>query len=526
MRVPVRLFGHSSCHVEIDGIAVWFNPSHAWATAGHAASAQTADWCLLTQADAAQAVATWATFAPLTRFVAPPSVASALISAGLAADRVCATGADPLALTPSLRLCAVSASDPQTTQTQAHTSYLLSSSAGTLLLACAGSAHAASLAALQAAGPIDTAFLPIGESPPASPSTPAALSARAAFQLAQALGVRQVVAACTHTTAHGLYPEELRLVHHRMGTQFNLLLSPAQLRIGPAKASVVVRTLNEARYLRELLEGIAAQQTNGLSFEVVLVDSGSTDDTLAIAEHFGCRILHIKREGFSFGRSLNMGCEAASGDILVITSGHCVPADPQWLQALCQPLLEGHAQYSYGKQLGGTDSHFSECRVFEKYFPGQSQIPQQGFYCNNANSALLKSAWQRYRFDEELTGLEDMELAQRMVKSGGQVAYVAEARVYHHHSETWSQVRRRFEREAIALQGIMPNVHVSLLDALRYTVSSVWHDWAHAHRAGVWAQKAREIVLYRYHQYSGSYRGNHEHRKLSHAEKDKYFYPH
>lgn len=300
----------------------------------------------------------------------------------------------------------------------------------------------------------------------------------------------------------------------------------AKITATKVKASVVLRTLNEARYLEELLQGIANQQADQLDCEVVLVDSGSTDQTLAIAQQYGCRILHINREEFSFGRSLNMGCEAASGDILVITSGHCVPASPHWLQKLCQPLLDGVAQYSYGRQLGGPSSQFSECQVFNKYFPATSRIPQEGFYCNNANSALLKASWAKYRFDEELTGLEDMHLAQRLVRDGGRVAYVAEAPVYHHHSETWPQVRRRFEREAIALQQIMPHVHVNALDTARYMLSSIWGDMRRAKKQKALRQHWLNILHYRYHQYVGSYLGNHDHRKLSRADKDQYFYPH
>jgi len=291
------------------------------------------------------------------------------------------------------------------------------------------------------------------------------------------------------------------------------------------KVSVVVRTLNEALHLEELLKGISKQQTENLEYELVLVDSGSTDQTLPIAKKYGCHILHISREQFSFGRSLNIGCEAASGDILVITSGHCVPANPQWLQKICQPLLDGSAQYSYGRQLGGHTSQFSECQVFNKYFSTTSRIPQEGFYCNNANAALLKTSWARYRFDEELTGLEDMHLAQRLVRDGGRVAYVAEAPVYHYHSETWSQVRRRYEREAIALQQIMPNIHMRLLDALRYFLRSIWNDSIHAHRQGLLREVLLNIMRYRYHQYLGSYRGNHDHRKLSRVQQDEYFYP-
>ena len=64
--------------------------------------------------------------------------------------------------------------------------------------------------------------------------------------------------------------------------------------------SVVIRTLNEERYLPELLESIKAQKSERFSVEVVLVDSGSTDNTLMIAESFGARIVHIAKRDFSF----------------------------------------------------------------------------------------------------------------------------------------------------------------------------------------------------------------------------------
>jgi glycosyltransferase involved in cell wall biosynthesis len=291
------------------------------------------------------------------------------------------------------------------------------------------------------------------------------------------------------------------------------------------RVSIVIRTLDEARYLGELLEAVKAQERGGFEVEVVIVDSGSTDGTLAIAAAHGCAISHINRDEFSFGRSLNRGCEVASGEILIMISGHCVPAGPSWLRALCIPIAEGRIDYSYGKQIGGPDSHFSECRIFNRYYPDASQVPQEGFFCNNANAALTRRAWEEHRFDEDVTGLEDMELAQRLSRSGGRIGYVAEACVYHHHSESWKQVRRRFEREALALQKIMPQIHVRHRDMLRYIFSSVWHDWRCAWRQGVFLAKAWGIVRYRICQYTGSFKGNREHRKLSHAEKDKYFYP-
>jgi rhamnosyltransferase len=289
--------------------------------------------------------------------------------------------------------------------------------------------------------------------------------------------------------------------------------------------SVVIRTLNEERYLAELLAAISRQDGHQYQIETILVDSGSTDRTLAIAQEHGCTIKHIARAEFSFGRSLNLGCATARGDILVIISGHCVPSDSRWLAFLCDPIRDGLVQYTYGRQIGGPQSRFSECRIFEKYFPGQTRVPQVGFFCNNANSAIARSAWERYGFDEDVTGLEDMELAQRLYRDGGRIGYIAEACVYHHHAETWAQIRRRFEREAIALQKIMPQIHVGLFDTARYVLTSIWRDWQHARRQGRLSQAFWEVVCYRYSQYVGSFKGNHEHRKLSHAQKEQYFYP-
>jgi glycosyltransferase involved in cell wall biosynthesis len=290
-------------------------------------------------------------------------------------------------------------------------------------------------------------------------------------------------------------------------------------------ASIVIRTLNEEKHLGELLSAIGRQMTDDLDHEVILVDSGSEDRTLEIAVDHGCKILHITREEFSFGRALNMGCEGASGDFLVIISGHCIPTDEYWLQKLCKPLMEDEATYSYGRQIGASSSRYSERRIFAKYYPEESKIPQEGFFCNNANSAIKRASWGKQKFDEDLTGLEDMELAQRLVTNGDKIAYVAEASVYHLHEETWGQVKRRFEREAIALQKIMPQVHIHIQDLIRYIASSIWLDWKGALSDKVFLTKAIEIVQYRFLQYWGSFVGNHDHRKLSHAQKEAYFYP-
>lgn len=290
--------------------------------------------------------------------------------------------------------------------------------------------------------------------------------------------------------------------------------------------SIVIRTLNEAKYLGECLDAIAAQDTGDLLVEVVMVDSGSTDDTMELAEARGARLTHIQKSEFTFGRSLNQGCEFARGDILVFLSGHCVPVRSDWLMRLVAPLRDGTAVYSYGRQIGRSGvTKFSEHQLFAKYFPPEDRIPQEGFFCNNANSAILRKVWQAQPFDETITGLEDMALAKRLVAGGAKIAYVGSAPVEHLHEETWRKVRIRFEREAIALQGIMPDVHVRFGDFLRYTVSGILTDWGLALQNGCFLREAPSIVAFRTCQFWGAYRGNAATREISHSRKEAYFYP-
>lgn len=290
-------------------------------------------------------------------------------------------------------------------------------------------------------------------------------------------------------------------------------------------ATIIIRTLNEAEYLDDLLVMIGRQKTNGLDHDVVLVDSGSTDGTIDIAKRHGCLVTTINKQDFSFGRSLNQGCNLAKGQILVFISGHCIPVDDRWLQTLCQPIIDGAASYVYGRQIGDDDSNFSERRIFAKYYPNTDRVPQEGFFCNNANSALLKTAWTSRRFDEDLTGLEDMALAKALLASDHRLGYVAQAPVFHHHRESWSRVRIRFEREAVALQQIMPEIHLSRLDVLRYILSSVFLDWKSALRHGKFRVNWKSILQYRTAQYFGSYAGNNNQRRLSKSRKEEFFYP-
>ena len=292
--------------------------------------------------------------------------------------------------------------------------------------------------------------------------------------------------------------------------------------------SIVYRALNEDRWFEESLLALAAQATPGMRVETVLVDSGSTDGTLDIAARHGVRVTHIKKADFSFGRSLNQGCDFARGRYLVFISAHCIPASTDWLAKLVAPLTDWEQTriaYTYGKQIGHDVSKFSEKQLFAKYFPDVSKTPQEGFFVNNANSAVVRDVWERYRFDEEVTGLEDMVLGKAMLADGFKIAYVADAPVIHVHEENFRQTQNRYYREALTLREIMPEVQMSFGDFVRYTVAGVANDVSVALSNKELARQFLPILRFRYAQYRGSYRGQRENKKLSRAQKEAYYYP-
>lgn len=288
--------------------------------------------------------------------------------------------------------------------------------------------------------------------------------------------------------------------------------------------SVIIRTLNEDKYLEELLISIKKQQISD-SVEIIIVDSGSTDRTLEISEKYKCVITKISKEDFTFGRSLNIGCDLAKGDILVLISGHCIPTNSLWLQKLVEPIKNRECGYSYGRQVGRDTTKFSEERLFEKYFPAYDGQHISNFFCNNANAAIDKNIWKKYKFNEDLTGLEDMELAKRFNQDNGCIKYVSESCVFHIHNESSKQTKRRYEREAIALQKIMPEIQVTFPDFILFLLTSILSDFKHAQKDKVLLSQFISIIKFRFAQYWGTYQGNKPSRLNSNLEKNKYFYP-
>jgi glycosyltransferase involved in cell wall biosynthesis len=290
-----------------------------------------------------------------------------------------------------------------------------------------------------------------------------------------------------------------------------------------ADVSIVIRCCNEGRHIGRLLDGIRRQTVRPV--EVVVVDSGSTDDTLEVAARHGAKLVHIPPAEFSFGRSLNRGCAAARGERLVIASAHVYPVCHDWLERLLAPLADPRIGLAYGRQRGNEVTKYSERQVFATWFGPQSRCPQETPFCNNANAAIRRRLWEELPYDEGLTGLEDLDWARRAMARGHHVAYAADAEVVHVHDETWGRIRNRYRREAIALKRIYPDAHFTLWDFARLLSANVASDCYHAWHDGALRRNLLAIPAFRLMQFWGTYRGFAQRGPVTARLKARFYYP-
>ena len=94
--------------------------------------------------------------------------------------------------------------------------------------------------------------------------------------------------------------------------------------------TVIIPVWNGERRLGALLEAIASQTLPRSRFEVIVVDNGSTDGTVAIAEGFPFVKLLSEPQPGSY-RARNRALAEALGEYVLFTDGDCVPA-PDWIE--------------------------------------------------------------------------------------------------------------------------------------------------------------------------------------------------
>ena len=113
------------------------------------------------------------------------------------------------------------------------------------------------------------------------------------------------------------------------------------------QVSVICTVLNEGESIRRLMDSLVAQTRT--PDEVVIVDGGSSDNTVAILDEYRDRLrLRVLIErGANISRGRNVAIAAARGEIIASTDAG-VRLEPQWLAELVKPLENSDARAAAG----------------------------------------------------------------------------------------------------------------------------------------------------------------------------------
>jgi rhamnosyltransferase len=235
-------------------------------------------------------------------------------------------------------------------------------------------------------------------------------------------------------------------------------------------ASVIIRAKDEARSIGRVIEQIHSQELDDGAVEVIVVDSGSTDGTGEIARELGAAVIDIPAESFTFGGSLNTGCEAATAPLLVALSAHAFPPDAGWLARMLAAFEDPLVACAYGCP-NAPDGSMLEGPVVQDEALAR-RFPYWGY--GNPAGGFRSELWRERPFRADMPGTEDKEWAWHWLRRGMRAVIDPALAVEHDHSkDSAPEIYRRFRRE---WQG-----YGMYLDLPPYSFSDVLREW--------WTQK-------------------------------------
>lgn len=216
-------------------------------------------------------------------------------------------------------------------------------------------------------------------------------------------------------------------------------------------ASIVIPTKNAEKTLDSVLGAVFSQDTE-YEYEVICIDSGSEDDTIAIIKKYPCMLFQISPEEFGHGKTRNYGASQGTGEFIVFLTQDALPANHHWLQAFIEAMktdetIAGgfgiHYPYPDCNVLDKRDlkRHFqnfgNENHVFfiedEKlYFNDKGYQQYLGFFSDN-NSCLRRSVWEKIPY-QDVDFAEDQIWACEVLEAGYKKIYCPCAAVYHSHN--------------------------------------------------------------------------------------------
>ena len=217
------------------------------------------------------------------------------------------------------------------------------------------------------------------------------------------------------------------------------------------RISLIIPTLNAGRQIEDLLGRISRQDVR--PFEVIVIDSSSSDNTVEAAERAGAGTLVIPRRAFNHGKARNMAALKARGDVLVFMTQDAVPLNNALLASLTAPLLQPDIAAAYGRHVPGPGASPPEIFARQFNYPdspsikNMDDIVREGIrrvIFSDVCSAVKREAFIEAGMFPEVRANEDMLIALKLILLGYKVAYVPDAEVLHSHDYSLLRQFRRY----------------------------------------------------------------------------------
>ncbi|MDD3154814.1 MAG: glycosyltransferase [Victivallaceae bacterium] len=237
--------------------------------------------------------------------------------------------------------------------------------------------------------------------------------------------------------------------------------------------TVVVRSHNDRKLLEELFAMLSRQTIRPL--EILCFDNMSADgsrDFLQSCE----RTVVLDVPQYCAGEVLNRAFERARGDVVAFLNSDATPIDEHCLEELIAPILENKADLVYGCQLPRPEAFPMVRKDYQRAFgDGKIAAGWKHLFFSMVVSAARKEVWEQCPFDSRFRYSEDVEWAQRAVRSGFRLAYAAEAKVLHSHNYTEEGLAKRFRMEGY-YDGMLFHDKVSLPRTIAQTIKELIRD--------------------------------------------------
>ena len=225
---------------------------------------------------------------------------------------------------------------------------------------------------------------------------------------------------------------------------------------------MVIRARDEAASIGRLLDLLAEQDE---PHEVIVVDSGSTDATVAIARERGASVVHVAPAEFSFGGALNRGAAEGSAPVVVALSAHAFPRDSAWLRRIADTFEDSAVCCAFGAERGPDGVPLQEpIRQDEALARAH---PRWGY--SNGAGAFRRALWEQRGFRADMPGTEDREWALWALAHTGGVCVLDPALAvdHDHEHDDLRTAFTRFAREERGYRMFLQEPPYGLGDAAR-----------------------------------------------------------